>query len=138
MGILTYPKFNCWNEARRSPNYVYNQIKVGAGCGGGSYPRDAVNLVRDQGVCSWNLMPYIDGACAIQPNTTQTNNATANKAINWAALNTNDFLGIKRALDLGFPVVIAFNVTQDFDNMWSSGDIGIAIMELSEVDMQLV
>ena len=123
MGILTYPKFNCWDVARRSPSYVYNQIRVGAGCGGGSFPRDAVNLVRDQGVCSWNLMPYIDGACTVLPNTTQASDATANRSTNWAALNRNDFLGIKRALDLGFPVVIAFNVTQDFDNMWGNGGI---------------
>jgi Papain family cysteine protease/Secretion system C-terminal sorting domain len=123
MGILTYPKSNCWATARRSPSYVYNQIRVGTGCGGGSFINVATNLVRDQGVCSWNLMPYVDGACALVPNTAQINDASLNRATNWAALNRNDFLGVKRAIDLGFPVVIGFDVTQDFDNMWGSSGI---------------
>jgi len=30
--ILAYPKYNSWSLAKRSPSYVYNQIKVGADC----------------------------------------------------------------------------------------------------------
>lgn len=123
MGILTYPKSHCWDNARRSPNYVYNQIKANGNCGSGAYPTDGLNLVKNQGDCSWNLMPYVDRDCATQPNTTQRNDAAQNKAINWAALNTNDVDGIKQALDLGFPVVTAFRVTQAFKQMGVSGGV---------------
>lgn len=30
LGILEYPKFNNWREAKRSPNYIFNQIKASA------------------------------------------------------------------------------------------------------------
>lgn len=123
MGILTYPKYYCWNTARRSPNFVYNQIKVNANCGSGSYPKDALNLVKGQGDCSWFLMPYINGDCATQPNAGQNNDAGQNKAYQWVALNANDVAGIKQALDLGFPVINAFDVTASFDNMWGTNGI---------------
>jgi hypothetical protein len=123
MGILTYPKYYCWTTAERSPNYVYNQIKASADCASGSYPKDAVNLVKTQGDCSWLLMPYANGNCTTLPNGTQQNDAAQNKAVDWAALDKNDVAGIKHALDLGFPVVNAFDVTQAFDDMWGNGGV---------------
>lgn len=123
MGVLTYPKFNCWDVARRSPSYVYNQIKVGAGCGGGSYPIDALNLVKNQGVCSFNLKPYDDAECSSLPNMTQTSDAGANKAINFAKLAVNDLASIKQALVLGFPVIVGQKVYQSFYDMGNSGGI---------------
>lgn len=82
LGILTYPKYNCWDVARRSPNYVFNQIKLNGNCTSGSFITEALNLVQIQGDCSWNLMPYVDGDCFTQPNTTQRNEAAQNKALN--------------------------------------------------------
>lgn len=122
MGVLTYPKFNCWDVARRSPSYVYNQIKVG-GCGGGSYPIDAMNLVKNQGVCSFNLKPYVDADCSSVPNTAQTSDASAKKAINFAKLAVNDLASIKQALVLGFPVVVGHPVYQSCYDMGNSGGI---------------
>jgi hypothetical protein len=49
LGILMYPQYNNWNSARRSPNYVYNQIKGTSNCLSGSLPKDALNLVCSQG-----------------------------------------------------------------------------------------
>lgn len=121
--IINYQKYNCWNTAERSPSYVYNQIKVSANCQSGSYIKDALNLVQNQGDCSLFLMPYNVGDCATQPTIQQQNDAAANKAIKWAALDANDVAGIKHALYLGFPVVVGFNVTTSFDLMWSNGGI---------------
>ena len=123
MSILTYPKFHCWADARRSPNYVYNQIKVNSDCGSGSYVFDGVALLKNQGDCSWNLMPYNNSDCATQPNATQTTNAGQNKAINWAKLTKNDYANIKLALDLGFPVVVGQKVFQSFYDMWINGGV---------------
>ena len=121
MGILTYPKTLCWNSAKRSPNYVYNQIKINSSCSSGSYMVTGLNLLKNKGDCSWNLMPYNNSDCSTQPNATQDNDAAQNKAINWTTLLRNDSNGIKDALDLGFPVVVGFQVTTAFDSMWNSG-----------------
>lgn len=121
MGILTYPKTLCWNNALRSPSYVYNQIKANSNCGSGAYMTTGLNLVKNNGDCSWNLMPYNANDCSSLPNVTQNNDAAQNKAINWVALNRNNSNGIKDALDLGFPIVVGFNVTTAFDSMWANG-----------------
>lgn len=56
--IIAYPKFaNNWNYARRSPNYIFNQIKSSSDCRKGSLTKDAVALVTKQGVCSYLLIP---------------------------------------------------------------------------------
>lgn len=114
--IIRYPDFNNWNTARRSPSYVYNQIKVGS-CASGSYVSDALNLCKNQGVCSIVSMPYLDGQCYINPTNSQRNEASQNKVTGWSSLNRKDIKGIKQALDLGYPVPIAFDVTKAFDDM---------------------
>ena len=106
LGILSFPKYNCWNLAERSPNYVYNQIKLGSNCASGSQIPLGLNLIQNQGDCSWNAMPYIDGDCATQPNAAQQAEAAQNKALKWVKLNTTDYSSMQRALDLGYPVVI--------------------------------
>lgn len=122
MGILTYPKYYCWSAAERSPNYVYNQIKIGPSCSFGSYGYQAADLVKTQGVCSYTLMPLVNNDCVTQPNTTQRSDAAQNKAHDWAKLVKNDVNGIKMALDLGFPVVNLFKLTTSFQNMWYNGN----------------
>jgi hypothetical protein len=81
LGILMYPQYNNWNSARRSPNYVYNQIKLSSDCTVGSQTIDALNLVCNQGDCSWNSMPYADGDCATQPNTTTTDRSCTKQSV---------------------------------------------------------
>lgn len=122
MGILTYPKYYCWSAAERSPSFVYNQIKIGTSCGSSSYGYLGAEFIKTQGVCSWSLMPYSSDNCVTQPNTSQQNDAVQNKAHDWVALNKSDVNGIKKALDLGFPVVNLFSITPAFDRMWYNGN----------------
>jgi C1A family cysteine protease len=122
--ILTYTRHYCWANANRSPSHIYNQIKVNASCASGSYVKDALNLVKNQGDCSLALLPYNDAECTTQPNAIQIADAGQNKAVNWVRLtNKNDVNEIKRALNLGYPVINAFSVLASFDNMWASGGI---------------
>ncbi|MPM73726.1 hypothetical protein SDC9_120708 [bioreactor metagenome] len=122
---LAYPKFNNnWNDAKRSPSYIYNQIKIDPNdCGSGAYTTAGLNLVRNQGVCSYTLMPYINSDCVTLPNNTQRFDAALNTVLSWSTLGTNNVSGIKQALDLGYPVVIAFHVYQSFDNMWNTNGV---------------
>ena len=41
-----------------SPSFIYNQINNGVDKGS-SY-LEALNLLKDQGVCTWSSMPYSD------------------------------------------------------------------------------
>ncbi|MFX7870766.1 hypothetical protein ABTK02_22515, partial [Acinetobacter baumannii] len=66
-------------------------------------------------------MTYVESNCSTQPNSTQQNDAAQNKSANWVALDANDVDGIKRALDLGFPVVNAYEITSTFNKIWSNG-----------------
>jgi C1A family cysteine protease len=122
MGILTYPKYYCWAAAERSPSYIYNQIKLDQNCNfGGSVSQVGANLIKEQGVCAYSLMPYVYNDCATQPNLAQPADAAQNKAYDWRALDKNDVNGIKMALDLGFPVVNTFALNSDFNTMWYYG-----------------
>lgn len=122
LGILMYPKYNNWNSARRSPNYVYDQIKSSSSCTSNANMKDALNLVCNQGDCSWNSMSYIDGDCSVLPDTAQQNEAIQNKALSWAALNVTDLADIKQAINLGYPVIIGFEVYQSFYDMFNTGN----------------
>ena len=118
--ILAYPKYNNWSTASRSPSYIYNQIKYGSSCKVGTSVYQALNLVKDQGVCSYELMPYVIDNCNTQPNTNQKYNAYNNRIAKWGTLQKNDISGIKKALYEGCPVVIAFVVTQSYKNIWQT------------------
>ena len=58
--ILAYSKYNNnWNNAKRSPAYLFNQYKVQQSDGTyGSYISTIVNRQSIEGVCSLNQMPY--------------------------------------------------------------------------------
>ncbi|NOQ28398.1 MAG: hypothetical protein GQ564_23795, partial [Bacteroidales bacterium] len=53
-----------------SPEYVYNQVKV-SDCNSGAYTTDGLDLLVNQGACTWNTMPYTDVDCDDMPNSTQ-------------------------------------------------------------------
>jgi C1A family cysteine protease len=119
LGILTYPDYNNWYFAERSPSYVFNQIKID--CLDGANLTDALNIIKNQGDCSINSMPYDENSCFIQPNSSQVAEASQHKAFMWSALDRNDVAGIKKAIDAGFPVVCGFYVYQSFKDMWNNG-----------------
>lgn len=95
-----------------SPEYVYNQIKV-SNCTSGAYTIDGLNLLVDQGACTWDLMPYTDEDCDTYPNATQTANA-ANYKINSYATVPITADAIKTQLAAGKIVVVAGSVYKQF------------------------
>ncbi len=118
LGILTYPKYNCWYLAKRSPRYVYNQLADPNTCSGISMTA-ALNLVKTQGSCSWNSWPYTYGNCSTQPNTNQRSEASKNKALNYVWLNSTNVSDIKNALGLGHPVIVSYYLYDSFYNAWN-------------------
>ena len=100
-----------------SPEYVYNQIKVGS-CAGGSYVTDALALLYNQGACRWSLMPYTDVSCSTMPNTTQKNDAKIYWTNSYGAV-TRSTSAIKAKLNAGIPVIVAGPVNNAFMNLAS-------------------
>jgi C1A family cysteine protease len=102
-----------WYNASRSAAYVYNQIKLG-NCGAGSYPNDAMNLIKNQGECAEFQMPYIAGGCYTQPSTQQKNWASARKSGGWFNVNPRSTADIKYYLNQNYAVAVCFDVNQSF------------------------
>ncbi|MDC8106005.1 MULTISPECIES: C1 family peptidase [Chryseobacterium] len=105
--------------AKRSPEYVYNQIKLGS-CDAGAYVSDGLNLIKNQGVCSWAEMPYTDTGCSTQPNSSQKNAASTHKFTTWATVDKTDISNVKTLLSMNLPIVIAVTVDYSFDHLSSS------------------
>lgn len=108
-----------WSGARRSPAYIYNQIKLGS-CAAGSYPYDAFNLAVSQGECSEIQMPYSNGNCFTQPSTQQRNNAAGRKLSAWYRVNEHSTNDIKYYLSQNLPVPVCFSINSSFFNIYQT------------------
>jgi hypothetical protein len=81
--------------ARRSPEYVYNQIKLSGDCGSGSYISQGLDLIKNQGVCSWDEMPYTDVSCDTQPSASQILAAGTHKFTSWKTVDNTNLADVK-------------------------------------------
>lgn len=114
-----------WSGAVRSAAYVYNQIKLG-NCGAGSYPNDAMNLIKNQGQCSNIQMPYVEGGCYTQPTTQQRTWAAGRKSNGWFSVNPTSVADLKYYLSQNYPIAACFDVNQSFydirlnNHVWSN------------------
>ena len=107
-----------------SPAYVYNQIKVP---GGGAYFVDAFTLLVEQGVSSWEQMPYDPLNDRTQPSSRARAEAANYKIADWGTVLRNTHAvfvkEIKRHLVAGDPVLIGVPVYPDFDNLSESNPV---------------
>jgi hypothetical protein len=104
-----------------SPAYVYNQIN--GGVDGGGYISKAMNLIVNQGVCSWKDMPYTAGNYWSQPTDYQRQRATKYKALNYMYIEAGDVAAMKAHLAAGDALVVGVPVYPDFDNLSASNPI---------------
>lgn len=106
------------NTHNFSPSFVYNQL---TSAGGGIHISDAMNLVKNTGICSLNYFPYDESDYSTQPSSKVIAAANLYKASNW---NTIEGVNtIKNYIACGAGVVIAIKVYPDFDNISSSNQI---------------
>jgi C1A family cysteine protease len=106
-----------------SPSFIYNQIKVGS-CDDGSQIPDALDLILNTGIVSWEEMPYNANECTALPTEEQNILALENKINSFSYLDgailfeqTKTFLFNNR------PVVIAISIDNDFFGAFeSNGD----------------
>jgi hypothetical protein len=97
-----------------SPAYIYNQIN--GGVDQGSLPHEALELVVNQGVSTWSMMPYSDQNHSTQPTPLAVQQADNFRAIRWATVNGVD--SIKAALANRLPVVAGIQIYSPFYNLF--------------------
>lgn len=96
-----------------SPEYVYNQIKASSDCGSGSYVTTGLDLLVDQGACTWDDMPYTDVSCSLLPDSYQTQQAANYKISTYQRVTVSE-AAIKDQLAQGKIVVVAGPVYSSF------------------------
>lgn len=97
-----------------SPAFVYNQIKIGS-CDSGSQIPDALDLILNTGIVTWEEMPYNANECSTQPTANQNIIAMKNKINSFSYLNGAVLFEQTKAFLLdNKPVVIAISIDNDF------------------------
>lgn len=108
-----------------SPAYVFNQVhKSSQPCSTGVLLLDVLDVLKDDGVVTFNDMPYDENDCSRQP--TKANKDSANKyAIDahftvfnfWKNPQSKvDILKVKERLSKGYPIVVAMHIDNNFKN----------------------
>jgi len=107
-----------------SPEYIFNQIEVG-GCSA-SAMGDAMYLVQNQGVCTWQSMPYSSlNGCSTMPTNSQIAEAANYKIPSYSVLYASDITAIKTALAAKHPLATTAVIDDHFYNatagyIWNS------------------
>ena len=102
-----------------SPSYIYNKIVPQGQCDNGSYIRDALNIVTNEGIPLLDDFPYNQKNCTTIPNTNVDNAAIKRKAISWRAVDLGDTSIIQNFLANGLPVIVGLKV---YDNFFTYSD----------------
>ena len=99
-----------------SPEYVYNQAKFGD-CGTGTSIVTVLDIIKTQGVSTWQSMPYSDvNGCSLQPDASQVANASAYKISSYITIPNTDQVAIKTMVASKHPVITTVLADNSFVN----------------------
>lgn len=117
-GIQSYDRYGQdWDVARRSPSFLYNQLTENKNdCSTGLYLMDALDFVKNHGICSYKTMPYISNNCSKQPDSYQNYEASLTSFLYARVSEKNYVANIKSFLSHGYPVVFDFYVHPEYQN----------------------
>jgi C1A family cysteine protease len=96
--------------ALRSPEFLFNLTKASNNCSG-AYMSVVLNTLINTGVCSWSVMPYTSYSCSVMPNNTQRQKALEGRINTYYTVSSNQ---IKNVIASGYPVMMAFNIDDQF------------------------
>ena len=86
-----------------------------AGCGGGSVVQHALDTIVNQGIVTWNVMPYNENECDVQPNDLQKVLAEPNKIESYFYFDQELVFDYTKASLLNDqPVVIAITIDRNY------------------------
>lgn len=123
-----------------SPEYVFNQVKIDADCSGSGVVH-SLELLKNQGVCTWQSMPYSPYGCSTLPTAAQTTEAANFKIASYSKIINSDQRAIKTMLSSKHPVIASFTIDPSFYSatagfIWKSltGNSGSHTMALCGYD----
>ncbi|HEY0731601.1 MAG TPA: C1 family peptidase, partial [Chitinophagaceae bacterium] len=104
-----------------SPEYLYNQAKYSSDCYSGTDIYSCLNLIKNQGICTWQSMPYSStNGCSQLPTTAQTSEAGNYKINTFSLVYQYDQAAIKTLLSQNHPLIAGTSI----DNTFSSATTG--------------
>ena len=107
-----------------SPEYVFNQVNLNGQCSS-SATVPVLDLLKNQGVCTWQTMPYDWFGCSSQPNDAQRTEASNYKIASYSTIINQDQTAIKTMIASNHPIIVNSNIDQQFYNatpgfVWNS------------------
>jgi uncharacterized protein (TIGR02145 family) len=105
-----------------SPEFLYNSAKAPGDCGtAGMYFYNALEYLKNNGVCKWSTMPYsFTNGCTTLPNNNQTQEATQFKVNNYYRIADISTDNIKSMIYNQQPIIFGANLDQGFMSANSS------------------
>lgn len=118
---------NSYDQASNvtSPEFLFNQIKTDANCSG-SAMLTALDFLRNNGICTWQSMPYSSvNGCSLAPTTEQSSEAVNYKIASYSKAYTGDLPALKTLLAAHHPLLVTFSIDDNFKNaqpgyIWNS------------------
>jgi hypothetical protein len=99
-----------------SPEYAYNLTHF-ADCGSGTSMTAVLDLLVNQGVCTWQTMPYDDlNGCSLMPDNSQVQDAAAHKISSYVKIVNTDQVAIKTMIASKHPVITNIIADNSFVN----------------------
>lgn len=99
-----------------SPEYAYNLTKFGE-CASGTSMTAVLDLLVEQGVCTWQAMPYDDrNGCSVMPDNSQVQNASGYKISSYVKILNTDQVAIKTMVASNHPVIVTLIADNSFVN----------------------
>jgi hypothetical protein len=89
-----------------SPEHLYNQVKFWD-CYSGSAMQPALDYIMQNGIITWQSMPYVAGDCSLQPTATQIQEAANYKINGYHKIYTADKAMIKQMIAEKKAVIIS-------------------------------
>ncbi len=109
-----------------SPAFVYNQTKANPNCGSGSSIADALEVLKTQGVSTWQDFPYSDEVCSELPPEELLIEAEQHKINDYFAVDVSPenmdskvtkMNLMKTLISQGEPIVMSFDIKRlNFEN----------------------
>ena len=111
-----YIKINNYPNLRLSPSFIYNQTKTGVS-GGASFVK-VLDFAKQNGTCTWSLMPGNPSNFADNPSVEAIKNAKEFTIGDYFKFDKDDLPQIKTYLRRKLPILIAFEV----DEAWGDNN----------------
>lgn len=98
----------------RSPEYLYNSTKTPGNCTSGTYMNNALNFLKDKGICGWSRMAYSDqNGCSTKPNAQQLAYGLYGRLTNWKTIDKS-VANIKIVINSELPLIVGMNIYESF------------------------